>query len=1624
LVQFGFSLSLNEFSLSESSAVQKISPELISLTEKTPFKTTKVLIQAENKQTLKEIALMAKNLGGKNIKEFKTGKIVVTEIPLEKLNEIALNSKVKFVFPDREVKATLNDAVPIVNAPTAWNYGFTGKGIKIAVLDTGIDSNHEMLQGKIVLEEDFSGTGNPSDVFGHGTHVAGIIAGTTSNGGTYNGIAPDALLLNGKVLNDFGVGSSSTVIAGINWAVNPDGNLLTDDGADIINLSLGANFSDVNSPINLAIRDAVEQGVVVVAAAGNCGESCPSMACGSFRGVGVPGDSFDAITVGATDKQNNWACFSAGGFIEGVGIKPDVVAPGVNINSSIPEGYGMKSGTSMSTPIVSGAIALMLEANPFMAPQEIKEWLELHSLDLGSAGKDSKFGSGLIDLTNINRIGFSDNNAPVFNSVSLPNNVLIGESVEITANVTDNESVIEVNAVIVNPLSEISLLNLTESNNDFWSTTFFDSNITGNYLVELKARDNEGFETTVNSSFNVTEFIPDNNSDSNFTGTETEFVVPEEIVKEIQGLISLNLVFLVSSEFALSVNPKDTTVEFYVRDLTGNIIEKEFVGPIEVPPNEQADFNYYWTSSVVNDYNIGAIVFSEGNQTEVNEKSTLVTVPENSAEITSFFITPTNIERGTIQEYLIEAKNNSLIPLNSFVELIFFDSNNNVAEILSSNKTIIDSNSSFVFDLNQRVMLKPENYEVKAVLHFEDQNHSSNPESITVFVPEIGFIDSIEFPSEVLVDENINLKINFGNTGSIELNPVFFAEITDGNETIEIINFGGEDVNSNSVKEFNANFNGIKKAGEYNLKILASYGNKEHEINVLKDFNVIDVQPPVLESISFDSEINENSPFLIQASFSDASDLNVIVSVNGTENPMNKVFSFGRDSNWNYTFFDTNTGTHSFFVTACDEFENCSTTSVYSFNVISLPASCNGNKVLAVEQEENFSQLLESNFCVTQWLPVNGSLTLEYLNRFNAVLWSEGNNINPIDENTSNTLMDFVSSGGKLLLEGQDIAFSHFDDNLMQFVVHATLFSDLILDENSNEKINITRKHPITLDFNELDLNFLNSSFPDTVIPTENAFSIADWNSGNSAIVLFNDFNESQAKVLFFSFSLNALNETEKTVLLNKSIEWLLENSSEDLSVNEILAPEFIIEGIPFDLNILLSNTGATIQPEIQIFSDNQLIESINSNENLITSQITLSKGIHKIKVFINPDFSFKEKFYLNNSLEKEIEVFPLEADLTVNSISTEISDEVLIQAEIENKGGTTALNALIEVFVDDTKIQEEFISFNPGETKTINAIANKNYGIHEIEVKVNDNNTIIEADYNNNNLIQELYVCSKNNILVVEDNDTENFSSDNPSSLNTITSILKGNGYCFEVWSEKMQGVPEISFLNEFNLVFWLSGDYWNTAIDENDMSLLEQYSGSIIFEGADIAFDHSGEEFLEQKMHATLDKDLIVSGQKALSLGTHRILNGISQITIDGNFSPYPDSLNPTDSVSVAEWPDANSAILVYDSNNLMVYFGFSIDAIIESDSREKLLVNSIEWIAESNSVCGDVTGDKQVNILDITFLVSYLLQGGQEPYPLWSANIDGVNGINMSDLTYLLDYLFRGGPEPICTVPQNNK
>lgn len=319
----------------------------------------------------------------KTMREYKSkikrqGKIVKSvsaTIPSNLIPYIQSYSSVKSVEYDRKVtiQAQTRDwGITKTNAPSAWDMNFTGKGIKIAVIDSGISTHSDLVISGGVSFLDY--TTSYQDDEGHGTHVAGIIGAKNNTFGTV-GIAPDSLIYAVKSLDNEGSGYMSDIVAGIDWSIAND--------MDIINMSLG---TQEDSP---ALRDAVTRatnsGIIVVAAAGNDGD----LSAGDS--VDYPGKYENVITVGATDSNNNIAYFSS------KGPSVDVSAPGYNIYSTLNNGsYGYMSGTSMASPYVAGMVALYKEAYPTYTPSQIEQALKDNSLDLGEVGRDDVFGVGLI----------------------------------------------------------------------------------------------------------------------------------------------------------------------------------------------------------------------------------------------------------------------------------------------------------------------------------------------------------------------------------------------------------------------------------------------------------------------------------------------------------------------------------------------------------------------------------------------------------------------------------------------------------------------------------------------------------------------------------------------------------------------------------------------------------------------------------------------------------------------------------------------------------------------------------------------------------------------------------------------------------------------------------------------------------------------------------------------------------------------------------------------------------------------------------------------------------------------------------------------------------------------------
>ncbi|MFG6196733.1 S8 family peptidase [Nonomuraea sp. JJY05] len=312
------------------------------------------------------------------------------------------------IWLDRKTRASLDKSVPLIGAPAGWERGFDGKGVKVAVLDTGIDAGHPDFAGRILAGENFSDSAGIADKVGHGTHVASTIAGA---GPTYKGVAPAASLLVGKILADNGLGDWSWAISGMEWAAA--------QGADVVNMSLGTCCGNGTDPMSQALNELTKKyGTLFVTAAGN--EEDPLT-------VSIPAAADEALAVGAVDKETGTtlADFSSKGpRLDDAAVKPNIVAPGVDIvaarsaYSSLPgipgdDRYTAFSGTSMATPHVAGAAAILAQQHPGWRAAELRDaltstavrndghnWFEQGSgrVDVARAVTQSVFATSVVDF--------------------------------------------------------------------------------------------------------------------------------------------------------------------------------------------------------------------------------------------------------------------------------------------------------------------------------------------------------------------------------------------------------------------------------------------------------------------------------------------------------------------------------------------------------------------------------------------------------------------------------------------------------------------------------------------------------------------------------------------------------------------------------------------------------------------------------------------------------------------------------------------------------------------------------------------------------------------------------------------------------------------------------------------------------------------------------------------------------------------------------------------------------------------------------------------------------------------------------------------------------------------------
>ncbi|MEN0644044.1 S8 family peptidase [Alkalicoccobacillus gibsonii] len=302
------------------------------------------------------------------IDEYDYIDVLAVELDPEDVDALSEEAGISFIEEDIElsIQQTVPWGITRVQAPAVHNRGVTGSGVRVAILDSGISTHSDLtIRGGASF---VPGEPTTADLNGHGTHVAGTVAALNNSIGVI-GVAPSADLYAVKVLGANGRGSVSGIAQGLEWAAA--------NNMHIANMSLGSDAP--STTLERAVNYATSQGVLVIAATGNNGSGS----------VGYPARYANAMAVGATDQNNRRANFSQ----YGTGI--DIVAPGVNVQSTYPGNrYASLNGTSMATPHVAGAAALVKQRYPSWNATQIRNHLKNTTTNLGNS---SQFGSGLVN---------------------------------------------------------------------------------------------------------------------------------------------------------------------------------------------------------------------------------------------------------------------------------------------------------------------------------------------------------------------------------------------------------------------------------------------------------------------------------------------------------------------------------------------------------------------------------------------------------------------------------------------------------------------------------------------------------------------------------------------------------------------------------------------------------------------------------------------------------------------------------------------------------------------------------------------------------------------------------------------------------------------------------------------------------------------------------------------------------------------------------------------------------------------------------------------------------------------------------------------------------------------------
>jgi len=405
---------------------------------------------------------------------------IAASVPPQALDALQRNPNVAYVETDFEVYAlaqTLPSGVQKIRAPEVWDIGNKGTGIKVAIMDTGIDQTHPDLKVYGGVSYVWY-TSSYDDDNGHGTHCAGIVAALSNDIGVV-GVAPEAYLYAVKVLDRSGSGYLSDLNYGIEWCISK--------GMQVISMSFGSSSDSIS--LHQECNKAYNSGIVLVAAAGNSGPG--------ENTIGYPAKYSSVIAVGATDSNDVVASFSSRG------PELSVTAPGVSIYSTYEGGiYATMSGTSMACPHVTGTVALIL-AKAAHTPTEVRDILQTTAIDLGSTGWDSAYGYGRID----SYAAVSVSPKPItVNIVNPTGGTTVKGSVAIQASVKTRTSPIDSVGYAIDADTFTAMTH--NPSNGYWEAVWDTTTVAdGSHTIKVTAKDTSGNVDEKTITVTVTDIV-------------------------------------------------------------------------------------------------------------------------------------------------------------------------------------------------------------------------------------------------------------------------------------------------------------------------------------------------------------------------------------------------------------------------------------------------------------------------------------------------------------------------------------------------------------------------------------------------------------------------------------------------------------------------------------------------------------------------------------------------------------------------------------------------------------------------------------------------------------------------------------------------------------------------------------------------------------------------------------------------------------------------------------------------------------------------------------------------------------------------------------------------------------